>query len=327
MTPLQFEARYAADWVALEEQVQIRQQGRRKRSTQQPQPADEFAALYRRVCEQLSLARERAYPAHLVERLQRVAADAHHLVYQQGGSLGVGALHRFLVRDFPRCVHRHRWFVGVSAALFFMPLLVTGLLVYFRPELVLAVMDAQMAEEIQWMYSPETESIGRHRDAASDWAMFGFYIKNNIGIAFRCFAGGLFFGLGSSFFIVYNGAFIGAVGGFLTERGLAATFYSFVATHSSFELLAIVLSGAAGLRLGYALLAPGRLTRRASLVLATRETAPLVYGFTALLLIAAAVEAFWSSSQWIAPAIKYAVAATCWAGLLAYLMLQGRRAG
>src|SRR5690606_26373250 len=113
------------------------------------------------------------------------------------------------------------------------------------------------------------------RNASSDWAMFGFYIDNNIGIGFRCFAGGLFLGLGSIFFIVYNGALIGAVGGFLTERGLAATFYSFVATHSSFELIAIVLSGAAGLRLGQALVMPGRLTRRASLVTATREVTPL----------------------------------------------------
>ena len=139
-------------------------------------------------------------------------------------------------------------------------------------------------------------------------------------------AGGLFLGVGSIFFIVYNGALIGAVGGFLTERGLGATFYAFVATHSSFELIAIVLSGAAGLRLGQALVAPGRLTRRASLVQATRDTTPLIYGFTILLLIAAAVEAFWSSAPWIPPLVKYPVAAACWIGLLAYLLLQGRRA-
>ena len=93
--------------------------------------------------------------------------------------------------------------------------------------------------------------------------MFGFYIRHNVGIAFQCFAAGLFAGVGSLFFLAYNGALIGAVAGYLTERGLAATFFSFVVTHSAFELTAIVLSGAAGLRLGTRLLAPGRQTRRA----------------------------------------------------------------
>ena len=48
-----------------------------------------------------------------------------------------------------------------------------------------------------------------------------------------------FAGLGTLFFLAYNGAFGGALAGFLTARGLSATFYSFVATHSAFELTAI----------------------------------------------------------------------------------------
>ena len=55
--------------------------------------------------------------------------------------------------------------------------------------------------------------------------MFGFYIRNNIGVAFQCFAGGLFAGVGSLFFLAYNGAFGGALAGYLTERGLSSTFY------------------------------------------------------------------------------------------------------
>ncbi len=101
--------------------------------------------------------------------------------------------------------------------------------------------------------------------------MFGFYIRHNIGIAFQCFAGGLFAGIGSLFYLIYNGAIIGAVAGYLTERGHGPTFWAFVVTHSAFELTAIVLSGAAGLKIGYSLVAPGRLTRVQSLVAATRE--------------------------------------------------------
>jgi uncharacterized membrane protein SpoIIM required for sporulation len=119
---------------------------------------------------------------------------------------------------------------------------------------------------------------------------------------------------------------IGAVAGYLTERGLSSTFYSFVATHGAFELTAIVLAGGCGLRLGHSIVAPGRNTRRQSLVLAMREMIAIVYGFTAMLLIAAAVEAFWSSARWLPLTLKYSVAGLCWLGVFAYFFLQGRRA-
>src|SRR5436190_20006082 len=123
------------------------------------------------------------------------------------------------------------------------------------------------------MSSPPADSICRMRTSSSDWMMFCFYIRNNVGVSFQSFAGGLFAGLGTLFFLAYNGAFSGALAGYLTDRGLSATFYSFIATHSAFELTAIVLSGAAGLRIGNALVAPARLTRLQSLVLAAPDCA------------------------------------------------------
>jgi uncharacterized membrane protein SpoIIM required for sporulation len=176
------------------------------------------------------------------------------------------------------------------------------------------------------MYSNSATALGRTRTADTDWQMFGFYIANNIGVAFQCFASGLFAGLGSLFFLAFNGAYGGAIAGYLTHKGLSDTFYSFVVTHSAFELTAIVLSGAAGLRLGHALLAPGRYTRLQSLVQAAKGCAVIIYGVVVFLLIAAAIEAFWSSARWIPLFMKYSVAALVWAAVLSYLTLQGRSA-
>jgi uncharacterized membrane protein SpoIIM required for sporulation len=156
--------------------------------------------------------------------------------------------------------------------------------------------------------------------------MFGFYIRNNITVAFQCFAGGLFAGLGSLFFLAFNGAHGGAIGGYLTERGLGPIFYSFVVTHSAFEITAIILSGAAGLRIGHAVLAPKRQKRVQALVTAARESMLIVYGFTTMLLIAAAIEAFWSSASWLPHLVKYIVAGACWLMVTFYFMFQGRRA-
>jgi uncharacterized membrane protein SpoIIM required for sporulation len=284
-----------------------------------------LATLYRRACEQLALARARAYPVYLTDRLERMTADAHQLVYQQR-ELGFARVRDLVTTAFPRSVRDHRLYVAAACAAFLLPTVVVGLLVHHRPELILSVVRPETVASFEQMYSPAAGSIGRARDASTDWVMFGYYIRNNVGVAFQCFAAGLFAGLGSLFFLAYNGVFSGALAGYLASRGLSPTFFSFIVTHSAFELTAIVLSGAAGLRIGHALLAPGRYSRLHALVQASRQSVILLYGATGLLLIAAGIEAFWSSAIWISHSTKYAVAAVCWLTVFAYFIGQGRRA-
>jgi uncharacterized membrane protein SpoIIM required for sporulation len=326
MTPLRFEELYQDEWAELDRFLD-RQAGRTSFAIDQSHvSAARAAALYRRACEHLALARARSYPAYVVTRLERLTSDAHQRIYRQR-ELGVARLIQVAMVDFPRTVRAHKWYVAAAAALFILPTLIIGVLVYFRPETILSVVSADTAAEFEQMYSPAASSIGRTREASTDWMMFGYYIRNNIGVAFQCFAGGLFAGLGTVFFLAYNGAFSGALAGYLTERGLSSTFYSFIATHSAFELTAIVIAGTAGLRIGHAILAPGNRRRRVALVDASRDTAVLLYGVTAMLVLAAAIEAFWSSAAWLNPVVKYSAAAVCWTAVLGYFLVQGRRAG
>jgi uncharacterized membrane protein SpoIIM required for sporulation len=327
MTPLRFEQLHQEEWSELEIAIgSVSMQTVAKSMSLSPAPGARVALLYRRACEHLALARARAYPAYIVDRLERVTEDAHQLIYHRP-EVGLGRLRRVLASEFPAAVRAHRRYVAVAAAVFVLPTLIVGALVYARPELILSVVSAETAASFEGMYSPDAASIGRVRTASTDWIMLGYYIRNNIGVSFQCFAGGLFAGLGTLFFLAYNGAFAGALAGYLAERGLASTFFSFVATHSAFELTAIVLSGAAGLRIGHSLLAPGRLRRRPALVRAAQDTAVLLYGVVAMLIVAAFVEAFWSSARWLPPAVKYAVAAICWSAVLLYFTRQGRHAG
>jgi uncharacterized membrane protein SpoIIM required for sporulation len=327
MTPLSFEQMYEDEWTELETALD-RVLGRKggKAAARSPVSGARIAALYRRACEHLALARARAYPAYMVDRLERITADAHQLIYQRR-EFGLARVKQLIAVDFPSAVRTHAPYVAVAAATLLLPTVIIAVLVYKRPELILSVVSSETATSFEHMYSPAADSIGRTRTATTDWMMFGFYIRNNVGVAFQCFAGGLFAGLGTLFFLAYNGAFSGALAGYLTARGLSTTFYSFIATHSAFELTAIVLSGAAGLRIGHALMAPGRQTRVQALVQATRDSAVLLYGVTAMLFVAAAIEAFWSSANWIPPAVKYSVAGVCWTAVFGYFTVQGRRAG
>jgi uncharacterized membrane protein SpoIIM required for sporulation len=327
MRPLRFEELYQDEWAELEADLdQISDSKRGSATGRTPPSGVRVAALYRRACDQLALARARSYPAYLIDRLERMTARAHQAIYYRP-EFGLRLLGQFVTHKFPAAVRAHAGYVATAAATFLLPAIVTGLVVYWRPELILSVVSSETASSFEDMYSSSAGSIGRMRTASTDWMMFGYYIRNNVSISFQCFAGGLFAGVGSLFFLAYNGAFAGALAGYLTARGLSSTFYPFISTHSAFELTAIVLSGAAGLRIGHALLVPRRFTRIASLVRAAQDAAVLLYGVTAMLLVAAAVEAFWSSARWLPAAAKYGVAAVCWTAMLGYFLFQGRRAG
>jgi uncharacterized membrane protein SpoIIM required for sporulation len=332
MTPRQFEARYEPAWQELEHALAALDRGRSRRRKTGPFPtggvpvtgAARIAQLYRQCCEHLALARERAYPVHLVARLEVLTADAHQRIYRRH-DFGLAALRDLLLRRVPVAVRALRWHLLVAALVFVLPALVVGVATWVAPQFALTVVDAGAIRNFDKMYGPEAgEHLGR--TSADDWKMFGFYVMHNVGIAFQCFAAGITLGVGSLVMLAYNGLLLGAVAGLLVTRGDSERFFSFVITHSAFELTAIVLAGATGLKLGHALLAPGRRTRTQALLRAARETSPVVTGFFVMLLIAAMLEAFWSSSAWIAPGVKYGVGAACWLLVLAYLGLQGRGA-
>lgn len=336
MTPLQFEALHTAGWQELEAALGPPARAgkwpwrRRKASagapaSTTPAPADNarIAALYRAACEHLAVAESRAYPVWMIARLESLTARAHRRIYRQA-ELGLGALGRLFLIDFPSSVRAHRLHVLAAALVFALPLLAIGIASYLDPGFILTLHDADAVEAYDAMYASDAAGPLGRRSAATDWGMFGTYILNNVGIAFQCFAGGVFFGIGSLFFVAYNGALIGSVAGYLAWRGHGENFFSFVVTHGAFELTGIVLAGAAGLVLGQALLAPGRHGRIAALELAAKRAVVIVYGMTAMFVVAAAIEAFWSSARWVPPAVKYGVGAACWIGVVCYFVFQGR---
>ena len=285
----------------------------------------DFPQDYRRLCQHLALAQERGYSSFLIDALQQQVLRGHQQFYRHRSRLGANML-AFILADFPRLVREQWRFVLAASLMFFASLTGFALLVYLYPDLVYNLIPAEQVSEMQSMYDPVAGHLGRtaERAASEDWVMFGYYIMHNIGIAFQTFASGLLFGLGSVFFLIYNGLMIGAVAGHLTYVGYGQTFWSFVIGHGAFELSAIALAGAAGLKLGWALVAPGRLPRAESLRLAARKSVLLICGVMLFLLIAAFIEAYWSSMTGVAPMTKYLVGAALWLLVAVYLLFAGR---
>ena len=325
-----FEARHAADWAGFEAWLDHHERRRRgaepagtaASAAAAPIPDAAVPQTYRRVCQHLALARDRQYSPELVDRLNRLALRGHHLLYGARGSRGIPAL-EFLLGGFPRLVRAEAPLVAAATCLFFGPLLALIAVLQWHPDFIYYLIPPEGLAKFQEMYDPSNRRLGQ-RDADDNVMMFGFYIWNNVKIGFQTFATGLAFGLGSIFYLVSNGVLIGAIAGYLTQVGYAETFWSFVSGHSAMELVAIVISGAAGLRLGGALVAPGSRSRKAALVEAAKPAVRLMYGAAGMFVVAAFIEAFWSPLTFFPATTKYVVGLLMWGVVVGYLALGGR---
>jgi uncharacterized membrane protein SpoIIM required for sporulation len=326
-----FENRHQADWQLLEAglvESGLPNANNAANSTDATNSTDlmpkDFPQRYRYLCHQLALAKHRRYTTQLVGRLNRLVLLCHHRLYQHNERHQYQLI-KFLVADFPQVLRVNTNFIWLAFIVFVLPSLVMGVGCYLNDELIYSLMPPTEVRNIESMYDPEVRVIGRERPSDTDLMMFGFYIKNNIGISFRTFASGILFGVGSLLFLFYNGLALGAVAGHLSRLGFDETFYPFVVGHGAFELTAIVFSGAAGLKLGFALIDPGPYRRLDALRLAGREAIQIVYGAILMLVIAAFLEAFWSSNTSISMAIKFAAGSLFWLFVLSYCVFAGKR--
>ena len=318
-----FESRYAPQWTEFERWLDELAAARRPRGANAAiVPEEAVPKRYRMLCQHLALARDRQYSAGLVERLNGLVIRGHQLLYGAHPEAGP-AVARFLCSGFARAVRARHVSVIAAALLFFGPLVMLMLLIPRQPDLAYALLPHEQVLAYQEMYDPANKRLGT-RSAQADTFMLGHYIWNNIRIGFQTFAGGLLFGFGTVFFLLFNGVMIGATAGHLLHIGYGTSFLSFVAGHSAFELSGIALMGAAGLELGAALIMPGALARRDALRVRAGLAVPLVYGGGTLLAAAAFLEAFWSPLA-LTPILKFGVGIALWVLLAIYFIFAGRR--
>jgi uncharacterized membrane protein SpoIIM required for sporulation len=174
--------------------------------------------------------------------------------------------------------------------------------------------------QLEDMYSEALGSSGE--SSGMEGIMWGYYISHNTDIGLRCFAMGLLFGIGGLFATVFNAVYLGTAFGHMTTVPQGDNFFQFVTAHGPFELTAIVLSAAAGMRLGFSLVDTRGMRRLDSLARAARLSLPTMLAAVVMFFLAAIIEGFLSPSP--APyEAKAAVAMVSTLMLLLYLVVLG----
>jgi len=324
LTERAFADRRERDWIELEALSRKATHQSLKRLT--PKEIAELSPLYRSVCADLAAAEAARYSGPLVDYLRGLTASAHTVMYgphararEDGGKL---AVRRAWLVAFPRAVRKHKYAMWLSTALFFVPCLVGVLLTLRDPSFAFRIAPEAMLRPLTEAYQ---KGFDAGRDGGESAMMAGFYVYNNVGIALRCFALGIFGGLGSAFYLVQNGLSIGAILGYVASQGAGENIVVFIVGHGSLELGAIVLSGGAGLSLGWSIVAPGDLTRVQSLQNRAKDIIIIVAGAAVMLVMAAAVEGFWSASS-MPRIVKLSVGGLMFVLVMSYIMIAGRGA-
>jgi uncharacterized membrane protein SpoIIM required for sporulation len=285
-----------------------------------PQGISELAQLYRGLAGDLMRVRRDKLGADLESHLDMLAARAHNILYA-GTSIGNRLSVYSLIADFPAALRRNLRFFLLACFLFYGPGIIAGYAAYVDETYALAVMSPQQLESMEHMHS-KGHADGRAADA--DAAMTGFYVMNNVGIAFRCFATGVLFGLGPIFYLLFNGLMIGVVVGHLARTGYGENIFSFVSSHSPWELTAIVISGAAGIQMGYALVSTRGRTRLGNLQAHGLELLRQVAGAAVFLCVAACLEGWYSPSS-LPVEVKYVTGGFGWVLVFGLIAFAGRR--
>jgi len=322
LTEQAFASRRQRDWEQLDALVRTAQARGLKKLM--PEQIAQLSPLYRDVCADLSRAQAAHYSGPLIDYLQGLTADAHTVLYGNARGRwtvpGGGSALRVLVEAFPRAVRRHKVAMLVAFLLFFVPFFAGLFATLADPGFALRIVPEEQLRPLVQAYK---EGFEAGRGAGMDAAMAGFYVNNNVGIALRCFATGLAFGLGSAFYLVENGLATGAIMGYVAAKGAGDNILTFVVGHGSLELGAIVLAGGAGLALGWSIVAPGDKTRIASLQATARSVVVVVFGAAIMLFMAAAVEGFWSASS-LPSVVKRTVGGIMFLLVVSYIVLAGR---
>lgn len=283
-----------------------------------------LSKLYRSICYDLSLVQSREWGARLEQYLNDLVAQGHSCLYRSPPK-SAWALWDFFATGFPRLLRRRYKPFLLALALFLVPMLASVWVGFSRPDLAELVAGKESIDQALEMYGKQLYTDTDSAYAGERSRMFGFYVNNNTGIAFRAFSLGALAGIGTCLVLLTNGISIGIVQGAILAAGnpTAENFFSFVISHGSFELTAIVIAGAGGLVLAQGILLPGQRTRIDSLRFHGAEALQLALGAGGMLVVAALLEGYFSPLP-IEPAIKYLAGTFLWLLVVFYLTMSGR---
>jgi len=271
-----------------------------------------IAVGYRQILHDNALAAARFPGTGAARTLQRLALDATRWLHRGHREPGSRWL-RFWRVSFPGAFRRNR--ENTAAAVFvFLVGAAFGLgLASMETSLATALLGEKTIEGLKNGHLWTESLVASVPPAVSSSAI----ARNNLGVALTGWAGGALAGIGSLYILFFNGFLLGAVFGVTMHFSMAGSLAEFVCAHGPLELTLIVVSAAAGLRMGRALVEATDSPRRDALGRAGRDALTILLGCLPWFVPLGVVEGFVSPSTEVPVIVKAAIGA----GLVSLFLL------
>ena len=249
--------------------------------------------LYRGALSSLSVARETSLDLELVTYLEGLCARAYFFLYGVR-TTPAGRMRQFLRTDWPSAMKALWKETLVSLFLLLVGAVAGYLLVSDDPSWYGAFVPIELAGGRDFSAGREflhgTLYDGGGEAPLGVFATFLF--THNTQVAILCFALGFAFAVPTVLLLLYHGCMLGAFFALFGSHGLSFELGGWLIIHGSTELFAIVLAGAAGLRIGWSVVFPGASTRLAAASRSGREAATAMVGVVVMLMAAGLLEGF-----------------------------------
>ena len=304
-------------WQRLEELLDLLDRASLRRLNREE--VRELGRIYRRTASDLAIARAESRDPRLINYLNSLVIRAHGRIYRadaQGGK----RIRNFFARELPRTFRRTWRYTALSFSVFAIFAAFSFVATNLDPEFSElvgvnpALREIYIETKTHWWESLNEE--GNQIGAAN-------IMQNNIRVTIMTFALGAMLGLGTIYYLAYNGANIASVLALTYQAGFGNDLVAFMVGHGVIELSCIFIAGGAGLLIGSAMILPGDLSRADALKTRGMEAVRLMMGVALLLVVAAIIEGFISPAP-INPRIKFGIGALTGIALYSYLLFAGR---
>ncbi|MBG1241341.1 stage II sporulation protein M [Nostoc sp. NZL] len=291
-------ARREANWQRLD--ALLRQIEKKGLKSLRSAEIRELASLYRSVAADLARARTQQIGNTLIQSLQSLTTRAYTQIYQGSRRQEWQAILEFYRWGLPSVVQKTFVYIAAATALFLLGALVAWWYSWQNPSFMPLIVPENLITKVRDEHKLWMGSIVGIEPLASSGIMI-----NNLSVSFGAVAGGITAGLYTAYLMVFNGLLIGAVSTLVGQNNLAYPFWAFVLPHGSLELPAIFFAGGAGFLLARAILFPGKYRRGEALKFYGSQAVQLVFAVVPMLIIAGAIEGFFSPNPSVPDAIKY----------------------
>lgn len=297
----------------------------RKNRRLRAEEVSRLSSLYRGVCADLALAEAYRLPPGTIRYLNDLVGRTHNRLYRDK-SVTLDSWVRLLTVETPRLLFGDKlfWF---AMLLFWGPFLFCLVFARANPDFADQMLGAEQLSAMEKMFERPFTDI----NPGERMMMGGFYVYNNAGIGLQCFAYGALTVVGPILITLFNAITLGTIFGYMSTTASAPQFHEFTTAHGPFELTAIVMASAAGMRIGLAMVFTNGLARSDSIRFAAMKALPIISTATVLFCLAAPIEAFLSPDPltlltdygFSAIRIKQGVAAVCTLLLFFYIVVLG----